>query len=236
MCEFFFPNSKVPKMYPDIFLALLGHTGEVIVATNSEFRISPRVRSISHAEIELVNRIVKCGYLFKSVENFIGQVSARQLDFVARRCAGTQLDGSRDLNVFYGTAVVPGAGSHRVSHESPSSRSSALVREVQPGLFAEAMCSCVEGWLNKIYRPLIADLERSVAVNPDLPLVRCFAQLQPALHVLKKIVDLIAEIQSHGLRGGELLDCVWKRVELLAGDEACGVFAEILYRYFCFTE
>lgn len=55
-------------MLHEILLALFGHAGSIIIETENEsFIVNPKLDFLSKAEIEMINRIVVLGYMYKQI-------------------------------------------------------------------------------------------------------------------------------------------------------------------------
>ena len=57
-------------MLHEILLALLGHTGSIIIEMEEGFLVNPVLEFLSTAEVDIINRIVQIGFLYKQISKF----------------------------------------------------------------------------------------------------------------------------------------------------------------------
>ena len=57
-------------MLHELLLALFGHTGSIIIETEDQFLVNPKLDFLTPAEIELISRIAKLGYMYKNIQSF----------------------------------------------------------------------------------------------------------------------------------------------------------------------
>lgn len=54
-------------MLHEILLALLGHTGSVIIEQDDKFIVNPKLQFLSAAEVEIISKVIQLGFLYKQI-------------------------------------------------------------------------------------------------------------------------------------------------------------------------
>ena len=58
-------------MLHEILLALIGHTGNIIIEEDSQFKVSNSIEFLTEAEIEQINKVVILGIFYKQITDFV---------------------------------------------------------------------------------------------------------------------------------------------------------------------
>lgn len=58
-------------MLHEVLLALLGHTGSIVIEADNQFKVSSAIDFLTDAEIEQINKVVVLGVYFKQISSFV---------------------------------------------------------------------------------------------------------------------------------------------------------------------
>lgn len=58
-------------MLHEVLLALIGHTGSIIIEEDSSFKVSSSIDFLTDAEAEQINKVVALGMFYKQIYNFV---------------------------------------------------------------------------------------------------------------------------------------------------------------------
>jgi gamma-tubulin complex component 4 len=167
-------------MLHEVLLALVGHTGDVVVATpNGRFAVCEGATFLHASERALVERVVRVGAAYAAVASFV-RVCARE--------------NARD-DVVDGVADAADAG---------DAGALAHVR----GLYVRALCGGLDELLDG-YRQRVSQLEQAALTDPTITLASCEHYLDDFGVVLPNVAALCATVQrTPSMSGGALLNAL----------------------------
>ena len=58
-------------MLHEVLLALIGHTGNIIIEEDGQFKVSNAIEFLTDAEIEQINKVVILGIYYKQISEFV---------------------------------------------------------------------------------------------------------------------------------------------------------------------
>ncbi|KAK1937538.1 hypothetical protein X943_002684 [Babesia divergens] len=194
-------------MLHDILMALVGHPGDVIVersGTKAGFAVSEACHGISQAERKIINSVVKIGYKYRCLEEFVRRIGEEEYNCVV----------SSVLN----QSVVENLNrtAHLRSHRSRTKESSTIGDAGNPrGFYVSALCSGIEEYLES-YRSTLVTVEKVVLADPVLPLSTLSLlltehkeTLDGLIHIVDSYTTLLARKQAEdgctSIRADEVL-------------------------------
>lgn len=89
-------------MFHEVLLALLGHSGEVIVCKGGRFVVAEDIPFAHEAERTLLNSIINVGYYYQQLEQF----TDRRFNAVESDTAHSKPDGTGTQDAHYNTQLA----------------------------------------------------------------------------------------------------------------------------------
>lgn len=209
-------------LYHEILLALIGHTGDVIVQCDSEnngeakkfagkaavanprgtFAVAKDAVFVSKTERAIIDQICQHGFYYRAICQFVSE--NQHVEFSATSYSGSRMNASPSVNTRNYNAGY--------------------------GLYLRALCIGLTEVLRD-YRCLILDIEQAILAKPDISLSRIKYMLRkhtvlfPPLHSLVEEISGYNTSQTHAqdlksnsrnidrvpLRGGQILDLLYRR-------------------------
>lgn len=169
----------------EVFFALVGHTGGLILETEDRFVVNPSTKFLAEAERHVIERIVQAGFYCKRLGDF-AESTRRQH--------------------FKSSLRVP-------TSEAPDRRATAAAQKAEKHAFAPGHCmyalSCRVEEILDGYRGRVVTLEAEVTQDPALPLAHLECRTEEDRRVLRSLHSLVDNAKAKHLAGGPLLDFLW---------------------------
>lgn len=202
-------NTPFPlvAMLHDLLVALAGHPGDVITLDDSEevgFSVAPSYTGVSTAERNVINSIVKIGYKYRCLEEFVKRTKDAEYAYATSNVLDPNQNG-QDSNLI----------SHGPSTTYSYGHSSAVDSSYHRGFYINSLCSGIDEYLEE-YRSNLVTIEKVVLADPALPLNTLALLLSKQkenvdslLHVITSYTELVrkalVESGTTTIRGDELL-------------------------------
>ncbi|KAK3020859.1 hypothetical protein RJ639_045541 [Escallonia herrerae] len=187
-------------MLHELLLALLGYTGDLIIderehrtslgiplsldapsADKPTFKLAADVSFIQPSERDVIERVVTLGFYYRELDRFA--TKSRNLSWI------------RSAN-----------------NESPLSRATELLKgkKEKRSVYRRAIANGIVEVLS-VYRSAVLHIEQKLLSDP-LPILATVTQgLNKFFVLLPPLYELILEIERDGIRGGRLLNLLYKR-------------------------
>ncbi|KAK2965172.1 hypothetical protein RJ640_019927 [Escallonia rubra] len=187
-------------MLHELLLALLGYTGDLIIderehrtslgiplsfdapsADKPTFKLAPDVSFIQPSERDVIERVVTLGFYYRELDRFA--TKSRNLSWI------------RSAN-----------------NESPLSRATELLKgkKEKQSVYRRAIANGIVEVLS-VYRSAVLHIEQKLLSDPLPILVTVTQGLNKFFVLLPPLYELILEIERDDIRGGRLLNLLYKR-------------------------
>ncbi|CAL0300253.1 unnamed protein product [Lupinus luteus] len=183
-------------MLHELLLSLLGYTGDLIIDTRESeslssqtpisdectFKLAPNINFIDPSDRELIERIIALGFYYRELDRF--SAKSRNLSWIR---------SSNEIANPLGTV----SGMPEGKRENPS-------------VYRRALANGIVEILS-VYRSAVLHIEQ-LLLSETMPILATVTQgLNKFFSLLPPLYELILEIEHDDIRGGQLLNLLYKR-------------------------
>ena len=161
------------------------------------FIVNPNLNFLSRAEVDQINKIVQLGAFFKMIKDFLtkfGGISSKMALQLAYKDNVQKDEGNVN-----GSDMNNSMGGGAPDEENDEDE------EALHGVYMKAFCSGVSEIL-QVYKEHLLAIESEYLKDRSLTIASLQLRLALYQQLFPALTQLNADIQDHGLRGGELLD------------------------------
>ena len=160
--------------------------------------VNPNLNFLSRAEVDQINKIVQLGAYFKMIQDFLtkfGGISSKMALQLAYKDNVQKEEGGNANGSDMNGSLGDGAPDEENDEDE----------DALHGVYMKAFCSGVSEIL-QVYKEHLLSIESEYLKDRSLTIASLQLRLALYQQLFPALTQLNADIQEHGLRGGELLD------------------------------